>query len=296
VTSTTRPPTLAELDPGERDRRFARLQTQMPEVWRAMRLNQEGESVVVVPSVTVDRVNQNSGSLTQAYEERFLFLLLLLRQPRLRMVYVTSMPIAPQIVEYYLALLPGIIPSHARARLSLVAVQDGSPRPLTEKLLERPRVVEQIRSLVPDRRRSHLVPYNTTPLERDLALALGIPMYGADPRLFHLGTKSGCRRIFAEEGVRHPAGFEDLHSLEEVVGALARLRAASPGTGWSSSTRASPAAATPWSTWAVCPRRARPGSRPSWASGPGPCASSSPTCRSTGTWPSWPSAAASSRS
>ncbi|HSR28342.1 MAG TPA: peptide ligase PGM1-related protein [Actinomycetes bacterium] len=203
----------------------------MPEVWGAMRLNQEGESVVVVPSVTVDRVEQGSGSLTQAYEERFLFLLLLLRQPRLRMVYVTSTPIAPQIVEYYLALLPGIIPSHARARLSLVAVQDGSPRPLTEKLLERPRVVSQIRSLIPDQRRSHLVPYNTTPLERDLALALGIPMYGADPRLFPLGTKSGCRRIFAEEGVRHPAGFEDLHSLDEVVGALARLREARPGAG-----------------------------------------------------------------
>ena len=71
--TATRPPTLAELDPGERERRFARLQTRMPEVWRAMRLNQEGESVVVVPSVTVDRVNQSSGSLTQAYEERFLF-------------------------------------------------------------------------------------------------------------------------------------------------------------------------------------------------------------------------------
>lgn len=231
MTGAARPPTLAELDPGERERRFALLQARMPEVWGAMRLNQEGESVVVVPSVTVDRVAQSSGSLTQAYEERFLFLLLLLRQPRLRMVYVTSTPIAPQIVEYYLALLPGIIPSHARARLSLVAVQDGSPRPLTEKLLERPRVVSQIRSLIPDRRRSHLVPYNTTPLERDLALALGIPMYGADPRLFPLGTKSGCRRIFAEEGVRHPAGFEDLHSFEEVVDALARLRAASPGAG-----------------------------------------------------------------
>ena len=265
MTSATRPLTLAELDPGERERRFARLQTRMPEVWRAMRLNQEGESVVVVPSVTVDRVDQRSGSLTQAYEERFLFLLLLLRQPRLRIVYVTSTPIAPQIIEYYLALLPGIIPSHARARLSLVAVQDGSPRPLTEKILERPRVVEQIRSLIPDRRRSHLVPYNTTPLERDLALALGIPMYGADPRLFHLGTKSGCRRIFAEEGVRHPAGFEDLHSLEEVVGRpgpAARRPALGPARPWSSSTRASPAAATPWSTWAGCPRRARRGSRP----------------------------------
>jgi len=181
--------------------------------------------------VTVDRVGERSGSLTQAYEERFLFLLLLLRQPRLRMVYVTSTPIAPSIIEYYLALLPGVIPSHARARLSLVAVQDGSPRPLTEKLLERPRLVEHIRSLIPDRRRSHLIPYNTTPLERDLALALGIPMYGADPQLFHLGTKTGCRRIFAEEGVRHPLGFEDLHGLDEVVDALARLRAGSVGGG-----------------------------------------------------------------
>ena len=55
--------------------------------------------------------------MMQAMEERFLFLLLLLRQPRLRMIYVTSMPIDPRIIEYYLALLPGVIPSHALARL-----------------------------------------------------------------------------------------------------------------------------------------------------------------------------------
>jgi hypothetical protein len=155
-------------------------------------------------------------------------LLLLLRQPRLRVVYVTSMPVAPAIVEYYLALLPGVIPSHARARLSLISVNDTSPRPLSEKLLERPRLLSQIGDLIPDRSRSHLVPYNTTPLERDIALALGIPMYGADPRLFDLGTKSGCRRLFAEEGVRHPIGFEDLHSLDEVLDAIVRLRAARP--------------------------------------------------------------------
>ena len=72
------------------------------------------------------------------------------------------------------------------------------------------------------------MPYNTTPMERDLALALGIPMYGADPRLFDLGTKTGCRRLFAEEGVRHPIGFEDLHTLDEVLDATLRLRAARP--------------------------------------------------------------------
>ena len=98
-------------------------------------------------------------------------------------------------------MLTGVIPSHARARLSLISVGDASPRPLSEKLLERPRLLSLIRSLVPDPLRSHLVPYNTTPLERDLAIELGIPMYAADPRFFPLGTKSGCRELFAPAGV-----------------------------------------------------------------------------------------------
>ena len=210
TSGTTRGPTLAELSDEERNERFDRLQERMRGVWEIMRRNEEGESVVVIPSVSVDRVGERSGSLQQAYEERFLVLLLLLRHPRLRMIYVTSMPIAPKIVEYYLALLTGVIPSHARARLSLISVGDASPRPLSEKLLERPRLLSLIRSLVPNPLRSHLVPYNTTPLERDLAIALGIPMYAADPRFFPLGTKSGCRKLFADLGVRHPLGFENL--------------------------------------------------------------------------------------
>lgn len=117
-------------------------------------------------------------------------------------------------MDYYLSLLPGVIPSQARARLNLVSVGDSSPAPLAEKLLLRPRLLSQIAALVPDPLRCHLVPYNTTSLERDLALTLGIPMYGADPRLFPLGTKTGCRRVFGEAGVRYPVGYEDLASEE----------------------------------------------------------------------------------
>jgi hypothetical protein len=227
-TPTTTGAALYALDEAERYARYDQLQERMAAVWSAMRLNEEGESVVVIPSVTVDRVGQRSGSLTQAYEERFLFLLLLLRQPRLRMIYVTSMPIATSIIEYYLALLPGVIPSHARARLSLVSVNDSSPRSLSEKLQERPRLLRQITALIPDKSRSHLIPYNTTPLERDLALTLGIPMYGADPRLFELGTKTGCRTLFAEEGVPHPIGFEDLHTIDDLLAATIRMRTERP--------------------------------------------------------------------
>ena len=117
-----------------------------------------------------------------------------------------------------------MIPAHARARLSLVAAHDGSPRPLSAKLIERPRLIERIRSLIPDPELCHLVPYNTTPLERDLALLLGVPMYGADPRFLPFGTKTGCRRLFAEEGIPHPFGREDVDSLEGVVDGLAKLR------------------------------------------------------------------------
>jgi hypothetical protein len=53
-------------------------------------------------------------------------------------------------------------------------------------------------------------------------------MYGADPQFFHYGTKTGCRRLFAEQGVAHPLGQEDLHSTGEVAMAIAEMRAEHP--------------------------------------------------------------------
>jgi hypothetical protein len=208
--------------------RFDELQRKLVPLWRSIeRFNDSEQTIVVVPSLSVDKVPPSAAAL-QAYEERYLFMLLLLRQPRARLVYVTSQAISPSIVDYYLDLLPGVIPSHARQRLYLVSPHDGSLRTLSEKLLERPKLLRRIRDLIPDPDRAHLVPYNTTERERDVALALGIPMYGSDPKYFPLGTKTGCRRLFAECGVPHPVGEEGLTSLEELIDAIARLRATKP--------------------------------------------------------------------
>jgi hypothetical protein len=220
---------LSDLSEHERNARFARLQQRLVPLWEAMRLNQPGESILVVPSVTPD--STQSGADLQALEERMLFLLLLLRKPRMRVIYVTGRPVPESVVEYYLGLLPGVIPRQARARLHMVATHDGSAQSLVEKLLGRPRVLAEIRGLIPDPTRSHMVPYTTSVLERDLALTLGIPLFGADPLLLPLGTKTGCRRLFAEAGVPHPLGYEDLHDLDDVVDALARMLAAKPTIG-----------------------------------------------------------------
>ena len=57
---------LASLSEDERMARFDRLQERMGDVWRIMRLNEPGESVVVIPSVTLDGVKERSGTLMQA--------------------------------------------------------------------------------------------------------------------------------------------------------------------------------------------------------------------------------------
>jgi hypothetical protein len=217
-------PRLGDLDEAERYQRFDALQARMASVWAAMGQGHGDESVVVVPSVSLDKAVASSGTMMQAMEERALFLLLLLRQPRLRMIYVTSMPISRTVIEYYLGLLPGVVLSHAAARLTLVSVGDASGAPLSEKLLARPRVLSQIADLIPNRARCHLIPYTTTELERDVAITLGIPMYGADPRLSDLGSKTGCRQLFRRVGVAHPAGREDLHGLADIASAVREIR------------------------------------------------------------------------
>src|SRR5438045_2382611 len=126
---------------------FDQLQKKLVPLWKSIeRLNQDPQTILVVPSMSIDAIG--AGAVMQAYEERFLFLLLLLRQPRARLLYVTSQTILPSIIDYYLALLPGVIPSHARQRLFLLSPLDGSVRPLSEKLLERPRLIWRIRAVI----------------------------------------------------------------------------------------------------------------------------------------------------
>jgi len=210
---------------------FDRLQKKLVKMWQVIGSSlEESEDVertiVVVPSLSIDL--EAPTSAMQAYEERMLFMLFLLRKPSIRMIYVTSQSIQAGIIDYYLEMLPGLVSSNARKRLRLVSTEDGSSNPLSQKLLDRPHLIEHICSLIPDIDQAHMVPFNTTDIERELAIKLDIPMYAADPRYFAFGTKSGCRRIFAELGVQHPLGFEDLYSIQDVAVSIVKMRSERP--------------------------------------------------------------------
>jgi PGM1 C-terminal domain len=187
------------------------------------------KTVVIVPSLSLD------GEILQAikglihYEERMLCMLMLLRMPHTHVVYITSIPVDNTIVDYYLHLLPGITTYHARQRLTLLSCYDASRKNLTIKILERPRLIQRIREHIKNPLLSHLSCFNVTEIEKQLAVALDLPIYGCDPSLLHLGTKSSSRKLFKKLCIPLPAGTEDLRDEIGIAIALAKLKTNNPG-------------------------------------------------------------------
>ena len=225
-----KPPFACDLDLETELAAFDALKPRLAGLWGTIFPgDEEHYTSVVVPSLTLDQGELRKLPGASFYEERLLFLLIRLRNPRARMVYVTSQPIHPLVLEYYFQFLAGIPSSHARSRLTLLCAHDASPVSLTQKILERPRLLERIRVGIPDPARAYMTVFNSTPLERKLAVLLGIPLNGVDPHLSGLGSKSGSRKIFREAGVECPAGMEDLKTPGDVERALVELRRMRPG-------------------------------------------------------------------
>lgn len=185
-------------------------------------------TVVIIPSLTMDTEILSKVSGVNHYEERLLCMLMLLRMPRTNVIYLTSETIDPVIIDYYLHMLPGITGYHAQRRLTLLSCHDSSSRPLIQKILERPRLIQRIRDFIPPDHEAHMSCFIVTEQERSLAVQLQIPIYGCDPDLYELGTKSYGRKVFRECGLNVSEGFEDIRSEADIIDSLAQLKQKNP--------------------------------------------------------------------
>lgn len=156
------------------------------------------------------------------YEERLLFSLIHLQNPQAHLVYLTSQPVDPELVNYYLQFLPGVSVVDARQRLTLFSTQDASLKPLSQKILERPRLIHKLRqALIQDQ--SCMICFNSTALERSLSVQLDIPLFALDPDLQDWGSKTGSRQIFSECGVPHPPGSGLVQQEQDLAIAVNQL-------------------------------------------------------------------------
>jgi hypothetical protein len=210
---------------------FRELQLRLRDVWPALTIRTTPDverTSIVVHSVSLE-VPERMRPVLPAYEERFLFYLLsLLTGPRSRLVYVTSQPILPRLINYWFSLVPALDTAEVRSRLTLLPLVDARPVPLTRKLLDHPGALQRIQAAVADPALAVILPFVVTPLEAELSIRLGIPVLGPDPALAVWGTKRGSRRAFRETGSPHPDGVEGVARLDDVVEAIDELRARQP--------------------------------------------------------------------
>jgi hypothetical protein len=203
--------------------KFLHLQLTLRDRWKTIEIfDNSAADILIIPSLSIDQRELQKIAGCEHYEERLLFSLMRLRNPRTRLIYVTSMPLHPSIIDYYLQLLPGIPFSHARNRLLLLSTYDSALKPLSQKILERPRLLERIRQAL-RLDRAFMVCYNSTDLEAELSVKLAVPLYAAAPNLQIWGTKSGSRKIFAESEVPYPDGSDRVWNVSDLGDAAGDL-------------------------------------------------------------------------
>ncbi|HEV3363845.1 MAG TPA: peptide ligase PGM1-related protein [Acidimicrobiia bacterium] len=185
-----------------------------------------GGTIVVVPSLTLSLEDLRNVTGVVFYEERLLCFLLLLAEPTARVVYTTSTAIDPAIIDYYLRFVPD--PDDARRRLTLIDAGDPELGWLSAKLLSDPVVLDRLRDAIGDPSRARLLPFIATPVEHELAEALGVPVDGPRAELGVLGSKSGARRVAIRAGVGVLPGSEDLFTVDDVSTAVTDLLSNQP--------------------------------------------------------------------
>ncbi|WP_240506594.1 peptide ligase PGM1-related protein [Thermoactinospora rubra] len=176
-------------------------------------------TLVVVPSLSLpqDELRRITGA--RHYEERLLFLLLTLRRPGVKVIYLSSAPVDPAVVDYYFGFLPD--PEGARSRLRMISMDEPDSQPLTRTILRRREMVDRIRAEMGDD--AWLVPFVMSELEERLAAYLDVPIYGPATALSYYGSKSGSREIGRRAGVPMARGFGDLRTQAELEDAVFSL-------------------------------------------------------------------------
>jgi len=206
---------------------FAALQERLRRMFQVEPNAARTRTILVIPSFTVDRDLLIHNPELQYWEHRMLYLLSELRNPAVRVIYVTSREVSHEALSYSVRLQPDLSPEHL-TRLRLITCSNSMKKPLVESLLHRPDLLLDLRQAIELTDDAYIECFACTEAERDLAYTLDIPIYGPDPALNSLGHKSQSRRIFRTLGIPLPEGIEGVHGIDELVEALVAIKRQDP--------------------------------------------------------------------
>lgn len=185
--------------------------------------------VIALPSYSVsESLMSHYGDRIPSLEHRYLGSILVpARIPSCELIYISTRRPEQIAIDYY----PSLVSPERRAltdgRIRIIEWNDGTPRSVAARLVDRPDLVAELRNHIGGRP-ALIEPWNVTDHEVALALALGVPINGTRPGLRWLGFKSAGRRLFADAGVPMPLGREDVRTVDDVIEAVLEIRAEHP--------------------------------------------------------------------
>ena len=193
---------------------------------RLFNFNYRGErTFVVVSGMNSDKFNLSQVKGLNYYEERMLFFLFLLKYKKTKIVYVTSEDFNTSLFDYYINLISSKKKEvlDIQSRLIHISVKDNKFLSLTDKIIHSKKAIKDITSAISDKKSAALRCYNPTAAERELAIALDIPLFGSREKFDYVGTKSGSRKVFKLAELNLIPGSGYLKNFSELCLAMAKL-------------------------------------------------------------------------
>ena len=206
---------------------FAILQQRLRHMFDVQPVAGTTRTIVAIPSFSVDRDLLTDNPEFQYWEHRMLYLLSELRNPAVRLIFVSSREVSHDALSYYVHLLPDLPRDHI-SRLRFVTCSNSAREPLAERLLRRPDTLLDLRRAIELTDDAYIECFASTEAERDLALMLNVPIYGPEPALNSYGLKSQSRLLFRQLGIPLPQGVEGIYGLDELAEALVELKVKEP--------------------------------------------------------------------
>lgn len=182
-------------------------------------------TLVVLPSLRETSLDDEN--FLSFYELRFMPLLfLLVNNPDLRIIYLSSRDIAQADIHYYFSLINA--PGNAELQSRIAFISTNTPKEsrlsLTAAILGNDKLIATIKSLIQSNGHfAYLYPFYVQQEEKLLAERLDIPVFGACYHDLSGMSKSFFRQFCYAAAIKLVPGCENIYSILDLVKSLKKL-------------------------------------------------------------------------
>ncbi|HBK34385.1 hypothetical protein A2239_03425 [Candidatus Uhrbacteria bacterium RIFOXYA2_FULL_40_9] len=184
-------------------------------------------TIILIPSISFGELLMSFYKGIQNYEERYLYFLFYLKNPKTKLLVLLSEGYEKAIIEYFLEKVSQTLSlpeAELRSRFSIISVPKGEHhQTLTQCVLKNKQILSQLKNYISENDSCYFRFFRVTQDEYRLSQLLGIPYYGLSPHVFYVNEKEGARQLFKEAGVALPEGYEGIRDLKGAYETLKRL-------------------------------------------------------------------------